>query len=68
MGRRIERGKRERTEEMRKEHEGIRRALSMKLHHWWLLEALWAALCLLVAEHQLIYIYNLVFRFSYQLI
>jgi hypothetical protein len=50
MGRKIKRGQREREEEMRKEQDGIRRTLSMKLHHWWLLEALWAALCLLVVE------------------
>jgi hypothetical protein len=56
MGRKIKRGKRAREEEMRKEQDRIRRALSMKLHHWWLLEALWAALCFLVVEHQLIYI------------
>jgi hypothetical protein len=45
---------------------GIRRVLSMKLHHWWLWEALWVALCLPMDEHQLIYVlYNPVSRFSY---
>jgi hypothetical protein len=40
VGRSIVRFKRERQEEMGKEQEGMRRALSMKLQHWWLWEAL----------------------------
>jgi hypothetical protein len=39
-GREIERYKREREEEMRKQQRGMTRALSMILHHWWLGEAL----------------------------
>jgi hypothetical protein len=39
-GREIERYKREREVEMRKEQREMRRALSMKLHHWWLWEEL----------------------------
>jgi hypothetical protein len=38
--REIERYMREREEEMRKEQGGMRSALSMKLHHSWLGEAL----------------------------
>jgi hypothetical protein len=56
MGREIERGKKELEEEMRKEQGGMMRALSMKLHRWWLWEALWAALCLPLGEHLLIYV------------
>jgi hypothetical protein len=33
----------------------MRSALSTKLHHWWLGEALWAAWCPPMGEHQLIY-------------
>jgi hypothetical protein len=40
VGREIERYKREREEELRNERGGIRRGLSMKIHHWWLGEAL----------------------------
>jgi hypothetical protein len=40
VGREIERYKREREEEMRKQKGGMTRALSMILHHWWLGEAL----------------------------
>jgi hypothetical protein len=36
MDREIERYKREREEEMRKDQEGMRRALSKQLHHFWL--------------------------------
>jgi hypothetical protein len=40
VGREIERYKREREEEIRKQQEGMTRALSIILHHWWLVEAL----------------------------
>jgi hypothetical protein len=40
VGREIERYKRKREEEMRKQQRGMTRALSMILHHWWLGEAL----------------------------
>jgi hypothetical protein len=40
VGREIERYMREREEDMRIEQWGIRSALSMKLHHWWLGETL----------------------------
>jgi hypothetical protein len=40
VGREIERYKREREEEMRKQQGGMTRALSMILRHWWLGEAL----------------------------
>jgi hypothetical protein len=40
VGREIERYKGRREEEMRNEQGGIRRALSMKLNHWGLGEAL----------------------------
>jgi hypothetical protein len=36
VGREIERYKREREEEMRKQQMGMARALSTILHHWWL--------------------------------
>jgi hypothetical protein len=42
VGREIERYKIEREEEMRKQQEGMTRAPSMILHHWWLGEALQA--------------------------
>jgi hypothetical protein len=40
VGRELERYKREREEEMRKQQGGMTRALSMIFHHWWLGEAL----------------------------
>jgi hypothetical protein len=40
VGRAIERYKRERDEEMRKQQKGMTRALSKILHHWGLGEAL----------------------------
>jgi hypothetical protein len=40
LGREIERYKREREGEMRKQQGRMTRALSMILHHWWLGEAL----------------------------
>jgi hypothetical protein len=40
VGKAIERYMKEREEEIRKEQGGMRSALSTKLHHWWLGEAL----------------------------
>jgi hypothetical protein len=42
VGREIERYKRDREEEMRKQPGEMTRAPSMILHHWWLWEALQA--------------------------
>jgi hypothetical protein len=40
VGREIEKYKKEREEDMRKQQRGMTRDLSMILHHWWLGEAL----------------------------
>jgi hypothetical protein len=40
VGREIKEYKREREQEMKKEKWGMRSAHNMKLHHWWLGEAL----------------------------